>query len=224
MVTGSFSTPILFSKTTTSDCVIKAWIRKDTFNHHLFILYYSFTHSWLIRVLMAITEWTDGWSGTLFWKVHVGGVVCVWAPLVSGVDGERAESCGRSERIGAAVRRRTSPAQSHGVLERWITSEEVNTLLIPLRGQHLRTGNKCFYFRPVLLIPLRVHLWRHGSSPGLGSIRGNFRRFWSRWGGTKRSTKQSRWFIQTEAADRVEILPGQSSVLDIWSGENNPKF
>lgn len=83
--------------------------------------------------------------------MHVGSVVCVWAPLVSGVDGERAENCRRSERIAAAVRRRTSPAESHGVPGRWITSEEVNTLLIPLCGQHLRTGNKCFYFRPVLL-------------------------------------------------------------------------
>lgn len=60
--------------------------------------------------------------------MQAGSVACVWAPLVSGVDGDRAESCGRSERIGAAVRSRTSPAER---------LKEVNTRLIPLRGQEV---------------------------------------------------------------------------------------
>lgn len=151
-------------------------------------------------------------------------MVCVWAPLVSGVDGERAESCGRSERIGAAVRRRTSPAESHGVPERWITSEEVNTRLIPLCRPHLRTGNKCFYFRPVLLSSrcacicggAAAHLGSAqlgGTSAGSGAAEAELSGARSGLDGSYRRRLSEP--VPTHRADRGGILPGQCSVPDI---------
>lgn len=148
-------------------------------------------------------------------------MACVWAPLVSGVDEERAESCGRPERIGAAVRRRTSPAESPGVPERWITSEEVNTRLIPLCGQHLRTGNKCFYFRPVL--SSRCACICGGTAAHLGSARGTSagsgpaeaELSGARSGGDGSYRRRLSQPAPAHRADRGGILPGPCSVPDI---------